>query len=317
MLQLLPWAYNNRATYGIAILLSMLVYTGAAWAVTEALTSEVPQPISQNANTIYWVKPGFEPLYIASGPLRDQGFGDRVITDLEQHLPHYTHKVMRANYMRLMAELRRGHNVCAILHYTPQRAAYIHYSNQLILAPSYQLYSSKDTMERLQHHPGWVEGRTSFETLLANNPKLRMALTPGHSYGKERDQIIYRYREQLDIVRGYAGQETLLKMLMAMRLDVILEFPWVVNHYQRQLGIAPGDTHKVVLDDVPAYEPAYIACPKNAWGKAVVTAVNNISPAIGIQVRHYIEGWLEPSEIENYRKANHEFFADSQQEVGQ
>ncbi|WP_390618338.1 hypothetical protein [Maricurvus nonylphenolicus] len=295
----------------MAALLCVLLHTGSTQAVTEASTSEAPQPISQDAKIIYWVKPAFEPLYIAAGPLRDRGAGDLVIADLERHLPQYDHRVMRANYIRLMGELRRGHNVCAILHYTPERETYTHYSDMLLLIPSYQIYSSVGSIDKLKHHQGWLEGNLGFEPLLANSPKLRMALTPGHSYGKERDNIIGRYREQLNIVRGYAGHETLLKMLMAMRLDVILELPWVINHYQKQFGIDPAQLHKVTLNDVPAFEPVYIVCPKNPWGKAVVTAVNGIEPSISGMVRHYIEDWLKPEEIIEYRKANSIIFPES------
>lgn len=260
------------------------------------------------ANTIYWVKPGFEPLYIASGVYRNRGFGDLIVGELEKLLPQYQHEVMRANYIRLMSELNHGKNVCAILHKTPAREEFIHYSNTLVYAPSYQLYSTTSAMDKFKHHPGWREGRVNFNDLLANSEQLRMAQTPGHSYGKARDTIIQRHHKNLIVTKGYAGQKSLIKMLLAGRVDLIIEIPWVVNHHLHEFKIKTSQLHKVTLTDVPAYEPAYIACPQTAWGMQLVETLNNIEPPLHVQMGTYIEKWLEPEEVEDYRRASREYF---------
>ncbi len=284
------------------LLLITMLYVGTAHAQQSQASAE--------GNTIYWAKPGFEPMYIVSGVYRNRGFGDLTIVQLAKLLPQYRHEVMRANYIRLMSQLNRGNNVCGILHKTPEREQFIHYSNALILAPSYQLYSSVSAQDKFQNHPGWREGKISFNELLANSDRLRMAQTPGHSYGKARDDIILRHYDKLIITKGYAGQKSLIKMLLADRVDLILEFPWVFNHHLYQFKIDSSQVHKVNLTDVPAYEPAYIACPKNPWGKQVVMALNNLDPPLYRQVDTFIEQWLEPAEIENFRQANREYFGD-------
>ncbi len=266
--------------------------------------------VNVDENTIYWGKPGFEPMYIASGANLNHGIGDLIILDLGKLLPQYKHEVMLANYPRVVSELRSGSNICAILHRTPEREEFIHYSNTLILSPANQLYISASAKNRYQHLPGWSESKVSFNDFLANNEKLRMALIPSHSYGRKRDAIIHRYRNNMIVTKGYAGQEALIKMLLAERVDLIMEFPWVINHQLQKLKLNSSLLHKITLTDVPAYETAHIACPKTPWGKQIVTEINNLDPPIHIQTGGYIESWLEPAEVEGYRRANIEYFGE-------
>lgn len=272
--------------------------------------SEFEAPVGAGDNIIYWGKPSFAPMYITSGEDRNLGFGDIIVRELEKLLPQYQHEETRANYIRLMSEINRGNNTCVILHKTPEREQFAYYSNVLLLSPSYQLYSSASAQNKFQHFSGWREGQVSFNDLLANSEQLRMAKTPGHSYGQARDEIIRRHQKNLKIIKGYAGQKSLIKMLLAERVDLILEFPWVVNHHLKKFKIKPSQLKKVTLTDVPAYEPAYIACPKTPWGKKLVTALNSIEPPIHIQLGAYIEDWLEPVEMEEFRRASREYFGE-------
>jgi uncharacterized protein (TIGR02285 family) len=299
----------------ILLLLMTMLYVGTVYAqpLSQASADKSADKSAENSidrSVLYWAKPGFEPMYIASGVYRNRGFGDLIVVALEKLLPQYRHEVMRANYIRLMSELNHGKNVCAILHKTPAREEFIHYSNTLLYVPSYQLYTSASATDKFQHHPGWREGQIGFNELLVNSNQIRMALTPGHSYGEARDAIIRNYRKNLLITKGYAGQKSLLKMLLAGRIDLILEFPWVVNHHLHEIKIEASQLHKVTLTDVPAYEPAYIACPKTPWGMQLVETLNNIEPPLHVQMGAYIERWLEPAEVEDYRRASREYFGE-------
>lgn len=261
-------------------------------------------------NTIYWAKPGFEPLYIPSGALRNSGIGDLTISAIGKLLPQYQHKTMRANYIRVISELRRSSKVCAVLHKTPEREEFSHFSNPLVIIPSYQVYIHSSEKEQFENLPGWNEGKVSLNDLLSSRMGLRMAQTPSHSYGEDRDKIIRKNRKNLDIVYGYAGQKSLIKMLLAKRVDLILEFPWVVNHHLPGLKVKSSQLHKILLADVPSNQLAFIACPKSPWGKRVITALNNIEPPLHALTKPYVEKWLAPVEVEEYRRANREHFGE-------
>ncbi len=275
-------------------------------------TAQAQQPlVSDNESMIYWAKPGFAPLYISSGASRNRGFGDLTLAAIGEFLPQYQHVDMRANYVRVMSELRRGSKICAILHKTPEREEFAYYSNPLLVIPSYQIYIHSTEKERFKSLSGWETGRVSFNDLLANHKPLRIAQTPSHSYGKARDSVIRRHQKNLMVVRSYAGQMSVIKMLVAKRVDLILEFPWVVNHHLEELKIKSSQLHKVVLTDVPSSEPAFIACPKTPWGQKLITELNQIDPPMHQLASRYVERWLSPAEVVEFRRANHEYFGDS------
>jgi uncharacterized protein (TIGR02285 family) len=284
------------------LLLMMMLYATMAYAQQSQANDD--------ETTIYWAKPGFEPLYIPSGALRNSGIGDLTISAIGKLLPQYQHKTMRANYIRVISELRRRNKVCAVLHKTPEREEFSLFSNPLVIIPSYQVYIHSSDKGRFESLPGWEEGKVSFNDLLSSRERLRMAQTPSHSYGNERDKIIQKNRKNLDIVYGYAGQKSLIKMLLAKRVDLILEFPWVVNHHLPGLKVKSSQLHKILLADVPSNQLAFIACPKSPWGKEVITALNNIEPPLHALTKPYVEKWLTPVEVEEYRRANREHFGE-------
>ncbi|BFM15435.1 hypothetical protein R50073_16180 [Maricurvus nonylphenolicus] len=264
-----------------------------------------------DGDRIFWAKPGLEPLFFPPGSRtaeQEPGFGDLILEDLEGQLPGYRHHELRANYARLISEIRAGNPVCGILHRTPRREGFIAFSNTLAFPPSYKLYVKAGNRQVFENIAGWEEGAVAFADVLQSKRGLRMAHTASHSYGKALDEVLARYHSHLDLVRGYAGQKSLVKMLLAGRVDVIIEFPWVVNHHLESLGISSDELHSMTLTEAPAYEPAYIGCPKNDWGLHLIDHLNQIEPPLHERMKNYIEIWLKPDEVEDYRAAFEAYF---------
>ena len=263
---------------------------------------------AQEAETIaYWAKPSFAPLFIHEGASRNQGFGDLILAELKSSLPQYQHQDIHANYTRILAELRKGTQTCAILHHSHEREAFIHFSDTLLITPSYQLYSRVQHQGKFQQYIDKHSGLISLGQLLSSPQQLTMAHTPGHSYGKVRDAILAQHKDKLRIVKGYAGQTPLIKMLLAQRVDLILEFPWVINHQLKQLHMENA-LYQYVLADAPAYVTAYIGCPKSLWGKTMISALNNLTPPMHERVKAYLEKYLAVEERSDYRRAYADFF---------
>jgi len=276
------------------------------WLMLFAATAQAQLPKAEK--NVYWAKPSFAPLFIHDGASRNQGFGDLILFELKSSLPQYQHQDMHANFARIMSELRRGTQTCAILHHTYERETFIHFSDTLLLTPSYQLYSRTQRQGEFQQYVDKHSAHISLEQLLSSPKQLTMAHTPGHSYGKVRDAILARHKDKLRIVNGYAGQAPLIKMLLAQRIDLILEFPWVINHQIKQLNMV-NELYQYVLADAPAYVPSYIGCPKTSWGKSMISALNNLTPPMHERVKTYLEKYLTVEEQRDYRHAYDDFFA--------
>jgi len=134
-----------------------------------------------------------------------------------------------------------------------------------------------------------------------------MGAIPNRAYGKDRDAILNKYQSKLRFEKGFSGNVGLVKMLLARRVDMILEFPWLINYELQKLHLPP-ELLKIEITDAPRYDPAYIACSKNAWGVKIITAINPLLAPLRHQTISNLEHWLLPEEIAGYRRANQDFF---------
>jgi len=122
----------------------------------KALNTDPESEIHVGKPVLQWAKPGLAPLFISDGADRGRGVGDQLFAQVKKLMPHYNHVNLNLNYPRLLEELRRGSNVCAILHYTQERAKFVAYSQSVIITPSYQLYVSAKALERFKDQTGWT-----------------------------------------------------------------------------------------------------------------------------------------------------------------
>jgi len=258
---------------------------------------------------IHWAKPGLAPLFVYEGANAGRGIGDQMFGDVQALMPQFHHVNLRLNYPRLLEELRRGSDVCAILHRTQERERFMVFSQPVVITPSYQLYVSTKGLERFKQQTGWNGAPASFDQLLSKSNGLKMAVTPGQSYGADRDEILARHANKVELVKSFADQRALIKMLAANRMELVLGFPWVVNYATELLDIR-ADLVKVELNDVPQYEPAYIACADTVFGKRIVDVVDGISPSVHDRSKSYLTRWLTAKESQSYFGVYHAHFVE-------
>ena len=259
---------------------------------------------------VQWAKPGLAPLFINSDEDREQGIGDQMFVQIQSEMPQFRHMNLFSNYARLLEEMRKGSDLCAILHKTPKREEFMVFSEPVVITPSYQLYISQKGMPRFIEKTGWDGNPIAFDDLLSRSRGLSLAVTPGQSYGVERDTIIERHLDKIELIRSFADHEALIKMLAAERMDMVLGFPWVVNYRLEKLDIRK-DLVKIPLNDVAAFETAYIACSDTPVGRRVVDAVNAISPPVHDRAKSFLTRWLTAEESIAYYRVYHDFFIES------
>ncbi len=281
-------------------------------AISNQIETSSEDEVHVDKPVLHWAKPGLAPLFIDDGTDEGRGIGDQMFVQVKDLMPQFYHVNLNLNYPRLLEELRKGSDVCAILHYSDERAKFIVYSKSVIITPSYQLYVSAKGLESFKKKTGWKGGPASFEELLSKSHGLRMAITPGQSYGAERDAILARHIDKVELIRSFADQEALIKMLAANRMDMVLGFPWVINYRLEQLDVR-SDLVKVPLNDVAKFESAYIACADTELGRRVVKAVDEISPPIHDRSKSFLTRWLTAKESQEYYGIYHDYFFEDQE----
>ncbi len=259
-------------------------------------------PSFAEESTIHWAKQPVEPFYVIKGTNKEQGTGDLILRKLQQLLPDYQHISMHINYPRMVHEYKQHRKTCSLLHKTLERQNFMVFSNTIALMPSYAIYVNNNLSTPFDKQKTWQGEEIALEKFLQTKNKPVFGYVAGHSFGPARDTLLNKYWQNLTPQPSYWSQDSLPKMLLAHRVDFILETPWILNYQLQKLGRKNG-LKKIRLTDVPAYEPIYVACEKTAWGQQVIKQINDIKPAILEQTRSYSEHWLTEEEIAVYRKS--------------
>lgn len=260
-----------------------------------------PVVASQEPNVIRWVKPNAAPIFIRSGELKNKGFGDKVFHDFKAGLPQFQHQDIRINHARMQAEMNKGNNICALLHKTPQREAMMYFSDFVMLSPASQVYIRADREQQFQKQAGIYEQGVDLAELLEGERSLTIGILPGRSYGLHRDVIINRYQDDFKKINLSSGMYAPVKMLVAQRLDMIVEYPWLVRYQLSRLNTSIP-LQKISLLEAPAYDKTYVTCPKTSWGQTVIHEVNKLMPSLRHQFSLYMEEWLNEDEVTEYRQ---------------
>jgi uncharacterized protein (TIGR02285 family) len=67
-----------------------------------------------------------------------------------------------------------------------------------------------------------------------------------------------------------------MDMLNAGRIDYTIAYSHLVTYIQKDHGLPEGKLVHVPIEEEFEYAFTYVGCPKNAWGKDVIEAINPI-----------------------------------------
>lgn len=273
---------------------------------TEQQSAETPT-VNPKKPTVIWAKPGFAPLFISEEPFKGEGTGDFIFQTLQLLLPQFNHVNTKANYTRIIAEMQKGTDLCALLFYHKAREEFAIYSDPLAITPSYQVYTSLQGKATLDQAFGRDVKQASLDELLGKSQGLTLLITPHQTYGKKRDAIIAKHRDSLTTQYHLTDQPAMMKILATNRAQMLLAMPWVFNYEQNNLGLHDR-IEKITLTDVPAYQSSYLVCTKTELGRRVINTINAIEPAAHTVLRKAVADWLLPEEVEDYYQAYDAYF---------
>ncbi|GAA5314867.1 MAG: hypothetical protein AseanaTS_00710 [Candidatus Pelagadaptatus aseana] len=273
-----------------------------------AIPGQAPGQGSEEKPTVIWAKPGFAPLFISEEPFKGEGTGDLIFQTLQTLLPQFNHVNTKANYTRIIAEMKKGTDICALLFYNETREDFAVYSDPLAITPSYHIYASLEGKAALDKAFGRNLSQAPLDELLSKSGDLSLLITPHQSYGKKRDDLLAKHKDSLNTQLHLTDLPAMMKIVATNRAQLMLAMPWVFNYEQDNLGLH-GRTAKIELTDVPAYQASYLVCSKNPLGRQVVATINNIDPAAHTVLKDAMASWLLPEEHQDYYRAYREYFA--------
>jgi len=137
----------------------------------------------------------------------------------------------------------------------------------------------------------------SLQRLLASNRKFKLGFAASRSYGDKLDKLLLQASSQRNLFSrdGPDNAGGILQMFSRGRIDLLIEYPNVVQHYLSQLPQQPA-VHSFALTESPAMLPGHIICSDTPQGRMLLASLDQALSALSKQ-RTYLDAhlrWFSP-----------------------
>ena len=186
-----------------------------------------------------------------------------------------------------------------------ERESFAYFSDvpQLIF-PGLRLYMLKATAETAGITLQQYENRHSFADISTSRlPRSRIGVVGGRNYGESLQQVFDQLASRNRIYTRTANDMSaaaMLDMLVNGRVELIVEYPNVVQHYSAALN------HKVELvsveiSEATEYTGGYIMCSKTEQGKKLAQAYSN-AIRLASKDKRYLQAHLRWFDVSSHHQ---------------
>jgi len=280
-------------TLKVIFLLSLLIL------ITNASLS------ASDKKEILWPQHLRSPWMISSGPLKNQGYGDKIRQIIESNLSQYTHKTLPINPPRLLKELKLNENICyGPVGKFPVFKDKFHWSKPLYVLTGFRIITLKQTSEKLNHP---IE--VSMKELLKNKDLIFGEISNMWHYPiKMKD---FKHQNNILSISSSAPLSSLLQMMKKGRIDWVFDHPIFVKWASTNKNINQSFvTIKVKESRNSPRLVGYFGCSKNDFGKQAIQNINtHLTQENILQFRSFIKKWqLNEETLNAFEKLNNDFF---------
>lgn len=228
---------------------------------------------------------------------------------LLEHMPGYQDSVSIMNNERAFQILRSNTLACTgnkVRNAEREEFAYFTDVPQLIF-PGLRLYmlqATADKAELLQHQPQETQETVqSLASLSAKLPQARIGIVGGRNYGEALQTLFEQLARRNRIYTRTASDMTaaaLLDMLVNGRVELIVEYPNVVQHYSEALHHAVPLV-SINISEAADYSAGHIMCSKTEQGKQLVQAFDQAIRQAS-QDKRYLQAHLRWFDASSHQK---------------
>ncbi|QDD63355.1 TIGR02285 family protein [Herbaspirillum seropedicae] len=247
---------------------------------------------SEPDNQIIWGRHHVPPYMIREGEWAGRGIFDLTLGVVTSHLPQYQHVDLAAPFPRVISEIRKGSHWCYIgALRTSEREAYAYFSLPTSIFLPLRVIVRRDRLAQFSHPQ-------SLKSLLQNR-QLVTSVMRDRSYSPTVDRLLAEYPAR----ENYSEQIEAISMLLAGRIDYMIELPLLAFYQARLLGHA-DELAAIRTEEADEVVFNRVMCPRNAWGRQVIDQVNQVllaerpTPAY----RAMVERWHDPESTAEIRR---------------
>jgi|GEM_PF-2876560 len=223
----------------------------------------------------------------------NEALDKKLIRDILIHTKDMQYQFHLVNHTKAaQLTLDNAHGCMAGVLSTPERRKIFHYSQPFTLVLGLRLYVLKNSrMQRRLQFLQDPQGKVSLQAAWLKNARVLLGLDAERSYGAELDPLIrtpekskYLYLKQSGV-----GIGELWPMLLQQRVDIILEYPFLLPEtYKQQL-------HSFPVAEATHTTAAYFACNRGKVGAEIIARLNTAIRS-RVLTEHYLQ--LQLSEVE-------------------
>jgi uncharacterized protein (TIGR02285 family) len=227
-------------------------------------------------DTIFWQMYHRPPGVILSGPNEGTGFIQQVLNLIIKKLPAYKHKMPLTTLARAITDIKYKKPSChPALFKTTEREEFMYFSNAVMVSPTNRIIARKGFFDNFLRN-GWIDLRE-----ITEYQNFTFALIKGRSFTPDIDGMLAQYLSGNNMfLMSNTDLRPTFQMIELGRVDATIAYPYELNHYihHDQLSKQRLDTYPLL--GVPLFSIGHVACPKNEWGKRVITKINTVLETI-------------------------------------
>ncbi|MCE2572571.1 TIGR02285 family protein [Motilimonas eburnea] len=245
---------------------------------------------------ITWLEYDLAPGYIYQGENQGKGFANLANRWLQAQLPQWQHDNRLGSIARMLSMAKNAQTVCSSLLKTPEREALLVFSQPIQVLDTHRLYFLKRNQAKLESiikQP--LSQAVSLELIMQHLDQLNFAVAYGRSYGANRDRILKRYHDKMQVSTQYRLGSQFITRLLVGRLDFIIEYPWIIQYEQAEQDFNQQTLGSVAMTESGTQLNVHIGCAPTELGKEVIKAIDRVyqtHPDNPLQ--RYADSWSRP-----------------------
>ncbi|MDE1461782.1 TIGR02285 family protein [Spartinivicinus sp. A2-2] len=250
--------------------------------------------------TITWFAAHWPPLMMLKGEDKGTGRVDMRLQLYQANLPLYNHKILEMSWGRFWHDIKAGKKICSPMHLKkPDRLKIAYFSTPVDVAVSHRIIMKKTNAALLNNSASY-----SIIKLITDR-RFKGIVESQRSYTKELDEILAEHEKNSYFQKITIAADSLFKMLDHNRISYIIEYPFIAAYHGKQYFKDVNDYASIQIDEITPYFLVYAVCPRNDWGKQVISDINNMLKTLIHQAEYQkiiFESWLDKNDLIQIKK---------------
>lgn len=176
----------------------------------------------------------------------------------------------------------------------PERTKIAYFSTPVDVAVSHRIIMKKSNAVLLNNPVSYSIVK------LITDKRFKGVVESQRSYTNKLDDILKEYEDTGNYQTVTIPTKSIFKMLDHNRVNFIIEYPFIASYNGKKYFKDISAYASIQIKEITPYFLVYAVCPKNNWGKQVISNINEMLKTM-INSEEYqeivYESWLDENDL--------------------